>query len=1060
MAHICGSGCSDCAHLCSVTNPKDYEPLRQRNVVSKEALLDPIPSDWDEIEWDRPWDEIGPSETSDTKEAANRVPEENIAGDAALQVKIKALIQSYSDVFSATLTPEPARVECFELKVDTEKWLASAGGRAPRMMSKDKMKEVKRQIDSMMELKLIRPSQAPAVSHVMLAPKPGGKWRFCVDYRTLDLLSESLSWPIPNIKMMLERIGTRRAKYFAILDLSQGFYQVPLHESSKALTAFTTWCGVFEWNRLPMGIKGAPPFFQYIMATFVLVGLIYVICELYIDDICVHAQTEEEYLENLTQVLERCRKHNIKLNPAKCKFGLSEVEYVGHTINEQGIHFVRSRLDSVLDFELPKLGKQLKSFIGFCNYFRDHVRDFSAKMFPLNQLIRDYDKRRRLVWTEDTIKAFEDMKEAIHECPSLFFMDEKLAIFLHTDASKYGIGAYLFQIDSEGKERPIAFISKTLSDAQRRWHTPQKEAYAIFYAFKQLDYLLRGYKFTLRTDHKNLTYINDTMTEMVIRWKIAVQEYDFDVEHIPGVDNVIADGLSRLISSEGNEQEPSVVSTMLASLCPFQPLEDEQHYLSVFWEEEDIISDIICSISASGEEAESMSQKIPSFLRTLIKRTHNSFVGHHGLDRTLDKILSVLESDKTLFAQISETPQQIKQYVSQFLKQCPVCQKLNTMKFPIQTEAFTTATYEPHQRLNIDTIGPLPPDENGNCYILVLIDTFTRWIELYPIKTVTGEEAAKVLLQHFGRFGQANELQSDNGSQFVNEIIDSLCILVGTEHKRTLAYSSEENGMVERAKKEVLRHLRAIIHDTKVIEKWGMYLPFVQRIMNSAVSKTLGVSPAQLLFGNAITLNRSILVDLPVHVKKDLSEWANDMVESQLLAIDRAAVYQREADEKNTSKRQRSEPTLFPDAALVLSEYHKTGFRKGPPHKLLTPLKGPLQVVDHDKNTYTLRDLGTQKCEKHHVTDLRPFQYDPDTTNPFEVANSDSQLHIIERIVSHTGDKRQKSKMTFKVKWLGYDGHPDEYTDEPWANVRTTIALHEYLRTHNMESLIPTQFRR
>ena len=215
-----------------------------------------------------------------------------------------------------------------------------------------------------------------------------------------------------------------------------------------------------------------------------------------------------------------------------------------------------------------------------------------------------------------------------------------------------------------------------------------------------------------------------------------------------------------------------------------------------------------------------------------------------------------------------------------------------------------------------------------------------------------------------------------------------------------------------------------------------------------------------MLFGNAITLNRSILVDLPVHVKKDLSEWANDMVENQLLAIDRAAVYQREADEKNTSKRQRSEPTLFPDAALVLSEYHKTGFRKGPPHKLLTPLKGPLQVVDHDKNTYTLRDLGTQKCEKHHVTDLRPFQYDPDTTNPFEVANSDSQLHIIERIVSHTGDKRQKSKMTFKVKWLGYDGHPDEYTDEPWANVRTTIALHEYLRTHNMESLIPTQFRR
>jgi hypothetical protein len=171
-------------------------------------------------------------------------------------------------------------------------------------------------------------------------------------------------------------------------------------------------------------------------------------------------------------------------------------------------------------------------------------------MHPLNDLLKDYDKRRRLVWTEETKQAFEDMKTAIHECPSLFFMDETLPVYLHTDASKYGIGAYLFQMTSDGRELPIAFISKTLTDTQRRWHTPQKEAYAIYYAFKELKHLLIGVKFLLRTDHKNLIYINDTMTEMVIRWKIAVQEYDFDIEHIPGVDNIVADGLSRLIPDE------------------------------------------------------------------------------------------------------------------------------------------------------------------------------------------------------------------------------------------------------------------------------------------------------------------------------------------------------------------------------------------------------------------------------------------------------------------------------------------------------------------------------
>ena len=164
------------------------------------------------------------------------------------------------------------------------------------------------------------------------------------------------------------------------------------------------------------------------------------------------------------------------------------------------------------------------------------------------------------------------MKTAIHECPALFFMDETLAVYLHTDASKYGIGAYLFQMTPDGRELPIAFISKTLTETQRRWHTPQKEAYAIYYAFKELKHLLIGVKFLLRTDHKNLIYINDTMTEMVIRWKIAVQEYDFDIEHIPGVDNIVADGLSRLIPGEASS---SNIPIILAAFRPFEP-ETEQ----------------------------------------------------------------------------------------------------------------------------------------------------------------------------------------------------------------------------------------------------------------------------------------------------------------------------------------------------------------------------------------------------------------------------------------------------------------------------------------------------
>ena len=241
----------------------------------------------------------------------------------------------------------------------------------------------------------------------------------------------------------------------------------------------------------------------------------------------------------------------------------------------------------------------------------------------------------------------------------------------------------------------------------------------------------------------------------------------------------------------------------------------------------------------------------------------------------------------------------------------------NSLVGQIRFQAFTTATYDPHQRLNIDTIGPSPPDADGNCYILVLIDTFTRWIE-HAIKTVKALEAAKVLLQHFGRFGQAQQLQSDNGTQFVNAIITELCLLIGVEHKRTLAYSSEENAIVE-ANQEVLRHLRTIIHSTKVLDTCNLFLPFVQRIMNAAVSQTTGVSPAQLLFGYAITLDRSILVDLPIDVKQDLSEWANEMVKASPIFGNRlSCCISKVADDTNdVTKRQKMTPTVFNEGALV-----------------------------------------------------------------------------------------------------------------------------------------------
>ena len=215
-------------------------------------------------------------------------------------------------------------------------------------------------------------------------------------------------WPIPNIKEMLYRLGDRKPKFFAVFDLTSGYYQAPISADSRKWTAFMTWSGVYEWLRLPMGLKGAPSYFQRVLSTHVLGGLINIICELYLDDLIIFGTTEEEFLRHLELVLERLKQFSLTLNPEKCVIGKDSVEYVGHTINHEGIHFSREKLDGIINIPQPKTMKQLKSFLGLANYFREHVRDHSNIVHPLNNLLKGYNKQksRPIVWNKEAENSF------------------------------------------------------------------------------------------------------------------------------------------------------------------------------------------------------------------------------------------------------------------------------------------------------------------------------------------------------------------------------------------------------------------------------------------------------------------------------------------------------------------------------------------------------------------------------------------------------------------------------------------------------------------------------
>jgi len=296
--------------------------------------------------------------------------------------------KEFTDIFSEFVRAEPAKVPPMEIEVDENKWFINKNRLPPRPQSEARQRSIQQQVTLYKQLKVVEESNASAYSQVHLVPKADpNEWRFCLDFVRLNEATVGLeNWPIPNIPHMIQRIGAKRPKVFGVMDMTSGYHQAPLSESARAFTAFICFVGLFQWLRVPMGLKNATAYFQKVMATVVLCGIIYLICELYIDDVFVFGKDDAEFIANLRLVFERMRKHNITLNPKKVELGQDHIEFVGHVINADGISFSGEKRDKVLNFPLPTKAKQLMGFIGLVNYFRDHVSDMTGKLKALRLL--------------------------------------------------------------------------------------------------------------------------------------------------------------------------------------------------------------------------------------------------------------------------------------------------------------------------------------------------------------------------------------------------------------------------------------------------------------------------------------------------------------------------------------------------------------------------------------------------------------------------------------------------------------------------------------------------
>ena len=399
---------------------------------------------------------------------------------------------------------------------------------------------LREELDDMLERGYIEPSESDWAAPIVYVRKKCGGWRLCVDFRKLNAVAREDAYPLPRIQDVFTAL--EGAQYFSSIDLAKGFWQIEIDESSRRKTAFTTIYGLYQFRRLPMGLNSAPAAFQRAMSA-VLCGLNWIHVMVYLDDILIFTPTFEEHLRVLDDVLGRLHRANFKCKLGKCEFARTQLQYLGHIINSQGIQVDPDKVAAVKAFPDPTCVKDVETFLGKAGYYCRFIQNFSRLAKPLFQL-----KKKGVEWTwgDEQRFAFETLKQRLCEAPVLHHPDFSKPFLLQTDASGYGLGAVLAQNFEDG-EHPVCYASRTLKDAEMRYAAIEREALAIFWATRHFQQYLIGGHFTIQTDHKPLlslmtkTHINTRLLNYTLR----LQHFNFSIEYKEGISNGNADALSR-----------------------------------------------------------------------------------------------------------------------------------------------------------------------------------------------------------------------------------------------------------------------------------------------------------------------------------------------------------------------------------------------------------------------------------------------------------------------------------------------------------------------------------
>ena len=750
----------------------------------------------------------------------------------------KKMVSEYIDIFASEEEPYGRTYREDTGKVVIE---VKPGARAyrsrPRPMDVNTKKALRKQLDLWLREGIIRPSKSPWAAPVCPVMKKDGDIRFTIDYRELNKVTVADSWPIPRVSDQLERLAGKQV--FSSLDAAAAYHNLEMSEESKKYTAFTTPFGLFEFNFLPFGLTNAvSAYSRFIWDCFQDVDSD--CSQAYLDDILTATEDLDSHMVELRKVFDLHRNNGIKVNAKKTNLFLSETRYLGHLVSSEGIRMIPEYIARIVNWPRPKTVKELSTWLGFTGYYRQYITNYAW----LTQEMNSFRKKSTLDWDDELETKFKLMKEAFAKDPIRAYprFDTEEPFQLTTDFSAGNVAAILSQVQ-DGKERLIGAVGRKTTKFERNYGSTKGELCALVFGCRKFTHLLRGRKFIVNTDSKALTLLQKIKPTVGIltRWMEELQGYQFEVRHRPGKANVNADALSRSNHlPEPSAEEVAEEEQYICAQGPQVPLLDRPRLLEA--QRRDHVLQQVRQWMMEGRipalnEVRGLPEELHQY-RSILKSLRMEpdglliypyVLNTPGGNRARALVPEVAKSEVWKWVHSHRTAGHfgsvatlerarryfyfpgMTEWVRQKLAECGSClskkQKTNTH----DTEHEPRRTSYPLERLAVDLVGPLPETREGYKYVLTMEDSFSRFVQVAPLKNKEAVTVANALMEQFiCRFGCPAQIISDNGREFANEVWEQLLKELRIRKSHTPAYNPQSN-VVERFHRTLNQYLRVFL---------------------------------------------------------------------------------------------------------------------------------------------------------------------------------------------------------------------------------------------------------